>query len=310
MMKGMVINMRERRVKQPIVSIAQSKSEPHSIIKALDLLPMGDILKKGDKVVITPNWVNARPPMTGTIVGPETLRELIQHVKRYQPGQIIVATGSGGGNTPDIFNEFGYDKVIEEEKVEFVDVNFGPYIELELEHSVINKTKINRLIDELDVLISFTQLKQHEEATISAAIKNIALGWPPAEIHGFPKKQLGIHEDLHGFIAAMAKKLPIDLSIISADKAMIGTGPSNGIAVDTQGLIIASTDPVAADTIGARLLGFKPQAIHYLYSLYKGGFGEGDPKKMIMKGVSLEEAERSFSLAAYGQEIVLDKKES
>jgi hypothetical protein len=47
-----------------------------------------------------------------------------------------------------------------------------------------------------------------------------------------------------------------------------------------------------------------------LYSLYKGGFGEGDPKKMIMKGVSLEEAERSFSLAAYGQEIVLDKKES
>jgi hypothetical protein len=55
------------------------------------------------------------------------------------------------------------------------------------------------------------------------------MGWPPAEIHGFPKKELGIHKDLHGFIAAMAKKLPIDLAIISADKSMIGTGPNNGI---------------------------------------------------------------------------------
>lgn len=33
---------------------------------------------------------------------------------------------------------------------------------------------------------------------------------------------------------------------------MIGTGPSNGLAVDTPGLIIALTDPLAADAIGAR----------------------------------------------------------
>ena len=63
----------------------------------------------------------------------------------------------------------------------------------------------------------------------------------------------------------LCKKVPIDLSIISLDKAMIGTGPSDGMAVDTPGLVIASTDPVAADSIGARLLGFyRKQFVIYM----------------------------------------------
>lgn len=92
------------------------------------------------------------------------------------------------------------------------------------------------------------------------------------------------------------------------DKTMIGTGPNNGVAVDTKGLIIASTDPIAADTIGARLLGFRPQAIHYLYKLYNNHIGEADIDKMTLKGLPLDEAEKIFSMAAYGKEIVLDKK--
>jgi len=201
----------------------------------------------------------------------------------------------------------GYDKIMEEENVLFVDLNYGPYTELELDHTIIKNTKINNLLDRMDVLISFSQLKQHEEATVTASIKNIALGWPPAEIHGFPKKNLGIHEDLHGFITAMAKKIPIDLAIISADKAMIGTGPSDGKAVDTKGLVIASTDALAADSIGARLLGFLPQGVQYIYSLYKSNMGETDPQNMILKGLPLNDAEKIFSEAAYGQVIILDK---
>jgi uncharacterized protein (DUF362 family) len=299
--------MRERKINRPIVSIMKSKNEQQSIVAALELLPIKDILKEGSTVVITPNWVNAADPSTGTIVGPESLRQLIRYTKGYNPGKIIVATGSGGEKTSDIFHKIGYDNIIREEAVEFVDVNFGPFIDLPLEHDVIPLTKINKLLEELDVLISFAQLKQHEEATITATIKNIALGWPPAEVHGYPKKSLGIHEDLHGFITAMAKKIPIDIAIISVDKAMIGTGPSGGVTVDTEGLVIASTDAVAADTIGARLLGFLPQGIHYLYDLYKANVGEADPKNMDIRGLSLEEAERIFSKAAYGQEVILDK---
>ncbi len=296
-----------RRVEKPVVSIMKDIQEENSLKKALDLLPMEDIIKAGDRVVITPNWVKDKDPSTGTVVGPVTLRSLIRYIKNFNPSKIIIATGSGGDPTSKVISSVGYDKVIEKENVEFIDLNYGPYMQLNLGHEYIPQTEINELIENMDVLISFTQLKHHEEATMSAGIKNIALGWPPAEIHGFPKKKLGIHEDLHGFIAAICGKIPIDLTIVSADKAMIGTGPSSGKAVGSQGLIIAGTDPVAVDTVSARLLGFLPQAVYYLYKLYKDGVGEAKLENMELKGIALEEAEKMFSLSAYNQEIVIDK---
>ncbi|KAB3529158.1 DUF362 domain-containing protein [Alkaliphilus serpentinus] len=299
--------MRNRRVIEPLVSIARSGIEERSLVDALNLLPMNRLIRDGDTVVITPNWVKAMAPNTATVVGPKTLKELITFVKGKNPKRIVIACGSGGDDTLKVFREIGYERVITSEGVDFIDLNYGPYTDLNLDHSIIKTTKVNGIIKEADVLISFSQLKVHEEATISGTIKNVALSWPPAEIHGFPKKKLGIHEDLHGFIVAMTKKVPIDLAILSVDKAMIGTGPSDGKAINTEGLVIASTDAIAADAIGGRLLGFLPQAISYLYALYREGIGEADPRKMKMTGLTLEEAERIFSMAAYGQEVLLDK---
>ncbi len=300
--------IRDRKVKEPIVAITKAMTESNSLKKALDMLPLDEIVKSGDSVVITPNWVNLEGPKSGVTVGPKTLKNLIEYIKSKNPSKITIATGSGGAKTTDVMKKVGYDKVIEEENVEFIDLNYGPYIDLNLNHDIIKLTPINKILEEADVIISFTQLKQHEEATVTASIKNIAMGWPPAEIHGYPKKQTGIHEDLHGFIRAIINQIPIDLSIVSCDKAMIGTGPSNGLAVDTPGLIIASTDPLAADAIGARLLGFLPQAVSYLYGLYQDKIGEVNPDKMTIKGINLQEAEKLFSRCAYGKkDVVLDK---
>ncbi|WP_276630922.1 DUF362 domain-containing protein, partial [Terrisporobacter hibernicus] len=246
--------MREnRKIKEPIVAITKALTEGKSLEKALDLLPIDKIIQKGDKVIITPNWVKDKGAKDGVVVGPKTLQRLIQYVKTKEPSAIYIATGSGGTETTEVMTSVGYDKVIKEEDVEFIDMNYGPFIELKLGHHIIKTTPINKIVDEVDVIISFTQLKYHEEATVTASIKNVAMGYPPASVHGFPKKQTGIHEDLHGFIRSFAKKVPIDLAIISLDKAMIGTGPIFGQAVDTPGLIIAATDPVAADSVGARL---------------------------------------------------------
>lgn len=279
--------IRNRKVKDPIVAITKGMSEGRSLEKALDLLPMDKIIQKGDKVIITPNWVKDKSPKDGVVVGPKTLKKLIQYIKTKEPSKIVIATGSGGAKTPDVMKSVGYDKIIEEENLEFVDMNYGPFIDLELNHEIIKSTPNKWSYKGCWCYNFIYSIKYHEEATVTAAIKNIAMGYPPASIHGYPKKQTGIHEDLHGFIRCFAKKVPIDLSIISLDKAMIGTGPSDGMAVDTPGLVIASTDPVAADSIGARLLGFLPQAVCYLYGLYKDGLGEAKPENMTILGLDL-----------------------
>lgn len=301
--------MREKRkITEPVVAITRNPLEGDALVEALQLLPLNKLIQAGETVVITPNWVKKAEPETGTVVGPETLRQLIRWCKGKKPGRLVIACGSGGSPTPMVFEQVGYKQMIEEEGVEFIDLNYGPYTEIDLHHDQPSRTPLNRLYDETDVLISFTQIKAHEEATVSLGLKNITLGWPPAEVHGFPKKKLGIHHDLHNFIRAMAERMTIDLTILSGDKGMVGTGPDGGKPVDAD-LIVAGTDPVAVDVIGARLLGFRPQAISYLDQLIRLGYGEGDVRKMTLRGIPLNEAERIFSEAAWGHTIMLDEKE-
>lgn len=303
--------VRPRRCLNSKVSITLNENEGLAIREGLNLLNIKSMINCEDVVVITPNWVNKEKPEFGVVVGPESLREIIKIVKECNPKRIVVATGSAFKDTQTLMKEIGFYKILEEEKVEFIDLNQGPYIRIDLNHSKPIATNLNKLFEEMTFLISFTQLKIHEEAVISAAIKNIALGWPPGEEHGYPKKNLGIHTDLHGFITAMLEKFTIDLSIVSASPAMVGTGPSKGIATHT-GLVLCGTDPVATDTIGARFLGFKPQAIRYLFNAINKGLGVGDLSSggnsaIQLLGMDILEAEKHFSECAYGKGFTLDK---
>ncbi|SHI06975.1 DUF362 domain-containing protein [Clostridium grantii] len=297
---------KNRKLESPIVGYGRNSDEKISLREALSYLPLEKFVSKEDVVVITANMVNENPPEKGVVVGQESLREVIKFFKEMNPKKIIVAGGSGGTNTKNVLHNIGFDKIVEEENIEFLDLNFGPFIELEINSNIIKSTKINSIIQDATIIVSFTQLKAHEEATISACIKNIALSWPPAEIHGYPKKNLGIHEDLHDFIVAMAKNIPIDLSILSLSPAMIGTGPSKGIAKNTN-MVLASLDPVAIDTIGARLLGFRPQAVNYLFRCIKEGIGQGTIDNIDLKGIKLVEIEKEFSKVAYGAEFTIDE---
>lgn len=299
--------MHPRRRNVPDIGISKNENESAAILEALTFINSDNLINSSDVVVITPNWVQQQTPETGVVVGPESLKAIIRFAKKNNPRRIVIATGSGEKDTAEIMKAVGFDKVIQSEGVEFVDLNKGPFTRISLDHDSPCETNINKLYEEMTFLISFTQLKLHQEAAMSAAIKNITMGWPPAEEHGHPKMNQGIHKNLHGFMRAMAQKITIDLSIISANPAMVGTGPSGGIPVHT-GIVFCGTDPVAADTIGAHLLGFKPQAIYYLYDCINKGIGIGNIEQMNIKGLSLTEAERIFSNAVYKQPIAIDSK--
>jgi uncharacterized protein (DUF362 family) len=294
-----------RRRNAPDIGIAKNDNESFAIAESLSLIQAENLIKGDDMVVITPNWVQPNDPSTADVVGAESLRAIIQFVKKNNPKSIVVATGSAGKSTPEVMKTVGYEKVIQEEEVEFIDLNHGPFTRISLNHNSPAATNLNKLFDEMTFLISFAQLKIHNEATVTAAIKNIALGWPPTEEHGHPKKNLGIHNDLHGFIRAMAEKVKIDLAIVSANPAMVGTGPHNGVAKHT-GIVISGTDPVAVDTVGARLLGFNVPAVRYLWDLMNMNIGIGDVKQMNIKGLPLVDAEKAFSKSVYGQEFSVD----
>src|SRR5438270_13783895 len=89
----------------------------------------------------------------------------------------------------------------------------------------------------------------------------------------------------HSFIAAMARRFPIQLAITVGHPAMIGTGPLGGRPVET-GLVIASTDALAADVVGAHLFGFEPQAVRHLWEAGRLGVGETSVQHMAFPAMS------------------------
>ncbi len=291
------------------VAIIEDKIEANAIKTGLKLIKANETIKKEHTVLIIPNFVNKKKPdpSQAVTVGDDSLKYIIQFVKEQAPKRVVIGSGSGGGDTENIIKAIGYDKIFKDENVEFIDFNKGEYDILEINHDKPSTTKINKIIKEADVIISFTQLKHHEESTISGAIKNVMLSIPSTEEHGTPKKNLGIHDNLHGFIKAMAEKIPIHISIVSANPAMIGTGPTKGIARHT-GLVIVGNNPLSTDIIGARLLGFKPQGINYLYQLEQEKIAETDIKKIKIHGLTIEKAEKIFSEKVYGEIVQVDKE--
>lgn len=168
---------------------------------------------------------------------------------------------------------------------------------------------VNPRVLEYETLVSLAQLKLHATATVTLSLKNIAMSFPAAGYYGYPRSQQrhehGFFEDMHSFIAAMAQRFPIHLAIIAGHPAMIGTGPLGGHAVET-GLVLAATDPVAADVASAKLLGFGPQAVRHLWEAGRLGLGETDVENMDFPGLAMREAIETFTSAAYGRRLTFE----
>jgi uncharacterized protein (DUF362 family) len=229
---------------------------------------------------------------------------------------LVVTGGAGAAETDEVFRIAGLMDVVTEEGATFFDHNRPPFVSVDLAYAPDQEVQgpqrsvmVNPRVLEYETLIAVNQLKLHETATVTLALKNIAMSFPAADYYGHPRSSQrhkhAFFADMHSFIAAMAQRFPIHLAVTVGHPAMIATGPLGGHAVET-GLVIASTDAVAADVVGARLLGFEPQAVRHLWEAGQLGLGEVDTKQMTFPGLSLHQAIEAFTRAAYGEPLTFE----
>jgi uncharacterized protein (DUF362 family) len=294
------------------VVITHNERIEEAITTALQHIPLATLFTDR-RVAVKPNETWASEDDTSGITQPDTLRAVLRQVKRHHPRTLVVTGGAGAAQTDDVFRIGGLMAVVEEEGPEFVDHNRPPFAPVELEYRPSAEVEgpqasvmVNARVLEYETLIALNQLKLHETATVTLALKNIAMSYPAADYYGHPrstqKHENQFFADMHSFIAAMAKRFPIDLAITVGHPAMIGTGPLGGHTFET-GLVIASTDALAADVVGARLLGFTTQAVRHLWEAARLGVGESDLERMRFPALSLREAIGRFTEAAYGRRL-------
>jgi uncharacterized protein (DUF362 family) len=269
-------------------------------------------LIRGRLVAVKPNDTWASADNKRAVTQPDTLRAVIRYLKQFDPGELVVTGGSGAAETEDVFRIAGLMEVIKEERVTFFDHNRPPF-EVKLTYAPDldvtgpqQTVMVNPRVLQYEALVVVSQLKMHATATVTMALKNVAMSYPAADYYGHPRaREYNKHhffDDMHSFIAAMIARFPINLAITVGHPAMVGTGPVEGHTFET-GLAIASTNAVAADTVGAALLGFEADAVHHLWEAGRMGLGETDIERIDFPAMSLKEARGIFTEAAYGQRL-------
>jgi uncharacterized protein (DUF362 family) len=297
------------------VAITQNFDIGQAIAKALDEIDV-DPLVRGKSVAVKNNETWASKDDKTGVTQPDTLRAVLRYLKRYDPREIVVTGGSGAGETDEIFRLVGLMDVVEEEGATFFDHNRPPFESIDLRYrpdldvrGPQRSVMVNPRVLEYDSLVLVSQLKLHRTATVTLSLKNIAMSFPAADYYGHPRSkedhENDFYDDMHSFIASMAQRFPIDLAIIAGHPAMIATGPLGGKAVET-GVVIASTDAVAADVVGAKLLGFNVQAVRHLWEAEKLGLGETKIDKMDFPLMDSKEAIEAFTEAAYGKRMTYE----
>jgi uncharacterized protein (DUF362 family) len=121
-------------MKRSRVAIAQAARIELAVEDALGRLPV-DGLVRGKRAVIKPNdtWASAEDKTA--VTQPETLRAVLDHIRRIEPSELIVTGGAGAAETDDVFSTAGLTDVVKASHATFVDHNRAPFVEVELEYA-------------------------------------------------------------------------------------------------------------------------------------------------------------------------------
>ncbi len=144
---------------------------------------------------------------------------------------------------------------------------------------------IARGILEASAVVNLPRLKTHSLTTMTGALKNTF-----GAVVGSAKAGLHItHPDGESFgrmIADVNRLVRSRLVVMDAITVMEGNGPVSGKLVDL-GLLIFSTDPVAADAVACRILGVDPLSIPFIRAAEESGLGAAREEQIEVRGESL-----------------------
>jgi uncharacterized protein (DUF362 family) len=265
-----------------------------------------DGLKK-KQLIIKPNMVVTNTPLCATHV--DALRALLEFIKPMYNGQIIIAESSSSVNSSDGFKNYGYLDLAKDFNLKFIDINTsstGTPVCIMDRNLHLDKIQVSDLLTNPDnYVISISRLKTHNTVIMTGAVKNLAMGAPlnPGSVNGAKsisyKRNMhsGGARFLHYNIFLEAPYILPDFAIIDGLEGMEGNGPISGTPVDHR-IAMASFDPVAMDSMAARLMGIPLENVGYLNYCAAAGLGNVDRDKIdIIGGKDPDKSVITYKLA-------------
>lgn len=249
-------------------------------IEALGGMPA--FVKKGQKVVVKPNigW-DVTPERAGN-TNPKLIEEIIKEC--YQAGaKEVTVFDNTCDNWERCYRNSGIERAAKNANAKVAPGNSsGYYQDVKIPSGVsLKDAKVHELLLSADVVINVPILKDHGGTRLTMSMKNLmGVVWDRRYWH---------RNDLHQCIADFATFHKPTLNVLDAYYVMKVNGP-RGVSVDDvvqMKSLLISTDMVAIDTAGAKLLGFDPSDIRHIGLAAAAGVGQSDLSAMNIKRISI-----------------------
>jgi len=283
------------------------------------------IIRPGDTVLLKPNLcLNVRNG-TGVTTDTRVAEAVAKMAFDCNAKRLVFAEGSSANIgqksyssdvTERCFAVSGYAELAKRMGATLVDLNHAGERDggrelvktVALEHGLMKKSYwISKHLFDADCVISVPVLKSHRYAGVTLSLKNY-IGIAPADIYQVPGLQpgkSGLDHSTLGLaqhIVDLVMIRPPDYAVIDGlvglglcYKGQFSAGPKGPM-----GAILAGRDPVAVDTVACLAMSYEPKTIGHLVFASAVGLGVSDPKRIEVRGASIEAFQQQFPIPVGG----------
>jgi uncharacterized protein (DUF362 family) len=250
------------------VAIVPFEKPLESVRRAIELSRGFAQLGPGMRVFIKPNivfWTRLTPfPKWGVITTSRVVADVVELLKERGVDDITIGEGMVGrpkdtATPAHAFRSLGYAALAKRYGVKVVNVMERPFEKVDLgDHMHLN---FNTDILSSDFVVNLPVLKTHAQTVVSLGIKNLkgTIDIPSRKRCHNPDPV----KDLHYWVSRLAEPMPPMLTLIDGIYSN-ECGPAFDGRLRRTDLLIASTDPLSADLVGTRVLGYRPAEVPHL----------------------------------------------
>jgi uncharacterized protein (DUF362 family) len=277
------VNVLAEEKKKPLVAVA--KGNPTEIVKkAMEALGgMKNFVKAGDRVILKANMGFPNPPEWGTTTHPEIVKATAQLCLDAGAQRVIVLDNPLRDGMV-CKEKSGIGAAVQGMKGVVVALLEDPKFYQETPIPGGKQLKTTAIAKEAlraNCIINIPTAKSHSATGVSLGIKNLmGLIWDRKIMH----EQMELNQAIADLLLVIKPKL----TIVNAVYALTTNGPSGPGTTQELNTVIASADPVAADSYAVSIARwynreFLGHQVKHIKNAYDMGFGEIDIGKMNVK---------------------------
>ncbi len=269
--------------KYDLVAVMGGSPEAMFDLGIQELGGMGTFVQKGQKVLVKPNMGWDVIPELAANTNPYLIKRIVEHCMKAGAKEVYVFDHTMD-NWLNCYKNSGIERAAKSAGAKVVPANSESYYQqIEIPGGVkLQSAKVHQLLLETDVFINVPVLKDHNSVRMTCCMKNaMGLVWNRGFWHS---------NNLNQCIAdyALYEKKPA-LNVIDCYNVMVKHGPQGVSKEDIVSMKsqILTTDWVAGDAAGAKMLGVPVERVEYIPIAYKMGLGNMNLDSLNIKRIKM-----------------------